>query len=145
MPPHRSEHILAGDIGGTKCNIALFSVDRSEIGEQLVPLRTRRFASASYPRLNTILREFLAKETLLIHAACFGVPGPVHKGEAKLTNLPWGVNAQEISEEFSISSVHLINDLAANAYGITELKLSDFLTVQGGDPHFEQGNRCVIS
>jgi len=145
MPPHRSEHILAGDIGGTKCNIALFSVDRSEAGDQLVSLRTRRFASASYPRLNTILRQFLAKETLFIQAACFGVPGPVHKGEAKLTNLPWGVNGQEIAEEFSIPSVHLMNDLAANAYGIAELKSTDFLTIQKGGVDSEPGNRCVIS
>lgn len=145
MPPHDSKYILAGDIGGTKCNIALFSVDQSDTGKQLVLLRTRRFSSASYPRLNTILREFLARETLPIQGACFGVPGPVNKGEAKLTNLPWGVNAQEISEEFSIPSAHLINDLAANAYGIAELKPSDFLTVQKGNPDLEDGNRCVIS
>jgi glucokinase len=145
MPPHRSEYILAGDIGGTKCIIALFSIDHNKTGKHLVLLRTRRYPSASFPRLNTILRGFLLRETFPIQAACFGVPGPVHRDEVKLSNLPWSIHSQEIAEEFSIPSVHLINDLAANAHGITELKLSDFLTIQEGNLELGASNRCVIS
>ncbi|NBS53409.1 MAG: glucokinase, partial [Spartobacteria bacterium] len=49
--PNQSHLILAGDIGGTKSNIALLSI----VGDKLSLLREQRFASAAYPSLNAIL------------------------------------------------------------------------------------------
>lgn len=132
--------ILAGDIGGTKTNLAIFTV----VGGSLTIVRNERYPSSSYPGLNAILREFLVGETRPILAACFGVPGPVKHGRAKPTNLTWGVDAAEIAEEFSITYVSILNDLAANAYGISELKPEDFAVIQEGSPDAE-GNRCVVS
>lgn len=138
--PDKSHIILAGDIGGTKTNLAIFTV----IGDTLTIGRNERFSSSSYPGLNAILREFLVGEKRHILAACFGVPGPVKNGRAKPTNLTWGVDAAEIAEEFSITYVSILNDLAANAYGISELKPADFAVIQEGAPDAE-GNRCVVS
>ena len=59
-------------------------------------------------------------------------------------NLKWGVNAAEIEQEFSIPQVSILNDLEANAYGITELGADDFVIIQEGSPEPE-GNRCVVS
>ncbi len=138
--PDMPHIILAGDIGGTKTNLAIFSV----VGETLTIGRNERFPSAAFPGLNAILREFLEGEKRPVLAACFGVPGPVKNGRAKPTNLTWGVDAAEIADEFSITYVSILNDLAANAYGISELKASDFAVIQEGAADAE-GNRCVVS
>lgn len=132
--------ILAGDVGGTKCNLATLSF----VGDSLDIVRNHRFPSASYPSLNAIIREFLEKEKATIVAACFGVPGPVKDGRARPTNLTWGVDSEDISKEFNIPYVTLLNDLAANAYGISELKESDLAVIQTGDLD-ATGNRCIVS
>ena len=132
--------ILAGDIGGTKSNLAILSVHDDAFRIE----RNYRFPSADYPSLNAIVGEFIKDEKGHILAACFGVPGPVKDGRAKTTNLTWGVDASEIEKEFSIPQVSLLNDLEANAYGIGELGASDFTILQESSPEPE-GNRCVVS
>lgn len=138
MPP--SPYILAGDIGGTKASLATFRV----VGHELVLIRNQRYPSASYAGLNAILRDYLAEDERPILAAGFGIPGPVQDNRAKATNLSWGVNAAEISAEFEIPHVVLLNDLAANAYGLSHLKPGDFTTIQKGAPD-ASGNRSVVS
>ena len=140
MPSPSSPYILAGDIGGTKSRLATFRI----VGNKLLQVRDQRLPSDAYAGLNAILREYLADDERPILAACFGIPGPVHNGRAKPTNLTWGVDAAEISEEFDIPQVSVLNDLAANAYGISHLEPSDFAIVQKGAPDAE-GNRCVVS
>jgi glucokinase len=132
--------ILAGDIGGTKSNLAILCVNGATLGME----RNRRFPSADYPSLNAIIREFLHHEQGQLLAACFGLPGPVKEGRVKTTNLSWGVDAAEIEKEFSIPQVCLLNDLEANAYGIGELSPQDFAVIQEGSAESE-GNRCVVS
>jgi len=139
--PIKPIHLLAGDIGGTKANIAIFAVS----GDHLVLQRNERFPSSDFAGLNAILREFLkAGPAVPFAAAGFGVPGVVKDGQAKPTNLTWGVDAKAISQEFGIPHVGLLNDLAANAYGISQLQPKDFVTLQSGAPE-AVGNRCIIS
>ena len=132
--------LLAGDIGGTKSNLAILSVN----GDKLSIKRNHRFPSAEYPSLSAIIQEFLQDEKGHIPAACFGVPGPVRYGRAKPTNLNWGVDAAEIEGEFCIPQVSILNDLEANAYGISELDSEDLSVIQEG-PAEPGGNRCVVS
>ena len=54
------------------------------------------------------------------------------------------MDAEEISVEFGIPHVQILNDLAANACGIAHLPAGDFAIVQRGAPH-ATGNRCVVS
>jgi glucokinase len=138
--PTQQHLILAGDIGGTKTNLALFGV----AGNSLSILREQRFPSTGYPGLNAMIREFLGHDAPPVLAAGFGVPGVVSDGRAKPTNLTWGVDAAEIAGEFGIPHVMVLNDLEANAHGIAHLKASDFAVVQKGAPN-SKGNRCVVS
>jgi len=140
MPAIPSQYILAGDIGGTKSNLATFRI----VGRELVKVRNERFPSAEYPGLNAIIREYLADDERPVLGASFGIPGPVSGGRAKPTNLTWGVDAAEISKEFEIPHVSLLNDLAANACGISHLQPGDFATIQKGAPG-ATGNRSVVS
>ncbi len=134
--------LLAGDVGGTKTNLAIFAFDEKSGHLQL--LRNTRYASADYDSLNAIALRFLGQGDEKIHAACFGVPGPVRNNRAQPTNLKWEVDAGTLRADLNITTVHLLNDLAANAYGITELADSDFQTLQTGLKN-PSGNRCVIS
>jgi glucokinase len=77
--------LLAGDIGGTKTDLAIFS---SEAGPHS-PLAEGKVHSADYPSLQAIVKEFLAKVNKPVDRACFAVAGPVIGGRVKTTNLPW--------------------------------------------------------
>lgn len=122
--------ILAGDIGGTKTNVALFQTNGSEVGKVI---RQRTFRSADYDSLETILKEFVG-DTELITSACFGIAAPVVQGHAKTPNLNWTVNAQSLAKVLEIDRVGLINDLEATARGIATLNDSQLLTLNAGDP-----------
>jgi len=142
LPPQH--HVLAADVGGTKVNIATLRTVPGALGTELEIIRQERYPSGDYPSLNAIIREFLSARDEKVVCAGFGVPGPPKNRRVKPTNLTWGVDADDIEKEFRIPHVELLNDLGANAYGIAELKPSDFATIQEGDPNAE-GNRCVVS
>ena len=72
--------LLAGDIGGTKTDLAIFS---SEAGPH-TPLAQARVHSADYPSLQAIAKEFLEKAKKPVDRACFAVAGPVIGGRVKL-------------------------------------------------------------
>lgn len=137
-------HILAGDIGGTKTNLAIFQVVSGDLGHALLEVRNKRYPSQSYTSLNAVLREFLAEGDEPLLASCFGVPGAVKEGRVKPTNLTWSIDAKEIGREFEVRHSYVINDLLANAYGISELKPNDFETLNAGEPG-AKGNLAVIS
>ncbi len=85
--------ILAGDIGGTKTILALFSTD----GETQC-VKKQLFASANYASFTDILTEFIEDIDLSqLTACCLGVAGPIVNGDCITTNLPWRLLHQEIS------------------------------------------------
>ncbi len=130
--------ILAGDVGGTKVNLALYDFWDGSLRntrESLYPAR-------EYSGLEAIVREFLGADVPT--AACFGVPGPVRDGRLRLTNLPWTLDSRELSKSLKIEHVFLINDLQANGYGIAELKADQVYTLSEGDAR-QIGNRALIS
>src|SRR5262245_16403986 len=109
--------LLAGDIGGTKTELALY--DGHEPG---VELDSRRFPSRDYASFSDVLREFLAGRR--VAAAGIGVAGPVIDGRCKATNLPWQLDERELSKELG-APVLLGNDFWFNVLGIPELATND--------------------
>ena len=122
--------LLAGDIGGTKTNLAVFS---PETGWR-VPLVEKTFPSSQYPSLEAIVHEFLAQEQFSIDRASFGVAGPVVGGQATITNLPWKLDEQQLQAALNIPSVHLLNDLDAIAHAVPLLGPDDLHTLNVGQP-----------
>ncbi len=130
--------ILAGDVGGTKVNLALYDF----IDGNLKHSRDKQYPAREYSGLEEIVKEFVVSEK--VTAACFGVPGPVRDGRLRLTNLPWTLDSRELATNLKIDFVFLINDLQANGYGIAELAADQIYTLSEGD--FRQiGNRALIS
>src|SRR5687767_13999110 len=101
----RKELVLAGDIGGTKTHLALFSVE----GERQRAETSRIFQSKRYSGLLPVLREFLAGDHPAIDASSFGIAGPVVDGKVKTPNLPWVVDSSELSNALKLESVALLN------------------------------------
>lgn len=126
--------ILAGDIGGTNTRLAFFEKGKL-IGQE------KKFPSQKYSSLEEIIREFLQDQR--VEKACFGVAGPVKEGKSKITNLPWVIDAVHISKALGIPSVHLLNDLEANAYGLKVLKKEELFVLHEGK--VQKGNQALIA
>jgi len=120
--------LLAGDIGGTKTNLAVFS---SETGWRK-PFAEATYASINYTDLESLVREFLAQHDFTIDRASFGVAGPVVAGHASITNLPWMMDEQQLQQSLHIPSVHLMNDLDAIAHSVPHLDTQDLYVLNKG-------------
>ena len=122
--------LLAGDIGGTKTDLAIFS---SEKGPRS-PLAQARFRSADYHGLEAIIQEFLTKTKIAVDRACFAVAGPVRGGRARLTNLPWLVEQIALKKAMGIEAVYLLNDLEAMASAVPHLLPNELYALNPGEP-----------
>jgi len=132
--------IIAGDIGGTHCRLVACD-DAGQVVAQ------KDYSSRAFPRFADVLKKFIADTGHVgsqFQVACFGLPGPVLAGRCRLTNLAWEVDAAELAAETGIGRVLLLNDLAANAYGIETLKPSEIVTLNAGQP-VPGGNIVVVA
>ena len=135
--------LLAGDIGGTKTLLGLFA-PRPERPEAI---EVGEFVTLEYDGLEPMVREFLRAQSIeprRIDAACFGVAGAVNSQVARLTNVPWLVDGEAVTEAFRLRRARVINDLEALAYGVTVLEPSELKVLQVGVP-LADGNAAVIA
>lgn len=136
--------ILAGDFGGTKTILALFSPQEGVHK----PLLEQTFPSASYATPEALVEDFLqqnaAQMTEPIGSACFGVAGPVIGGQAHITNLDWIIDEARLRTTLRIDALELINDLAAIAYAVPALGAEDLHTLHAGEPA-EHGTIAIIA
>jgi glucokinase len=146
----RKKMILAGDVGGTKCNLALFE----ERGESLHLAMKRRFATREFASLDGLIERFFreyeaesgAPLESRIAAAGFGVAGAVVDGRLVANNIPWNLSASKLAASLNLEpeQLVLINDLVATAYGLVHLTKDDFLVLNPGVPQFN-GNQALIA
>ena len=120
--------LLAGDIGGTKINLGVFSTDSGP----RTPVASATFLSCEHPELDKLLNEFLNSISVKISRASFGVAGPVFNRRAKITNLPLTVDAKRLKKILDIEKVDLLNDIWAIAYSIDCLKADDLIELNKG-------------
>jgi glucokinase len=139
MEEHRAM-ILAGDIGATRTRLAAFETE----GNRLQCVVEKTYMSQEHGGLPEILTQFTRTEGIPVHSACLGVAGPVRAGRSKISNLSWVIDSRELATQLKLSSVGLLNDLEAYAYGIDALESKDFITLSEGSEDAE-GNRAVIS
>ena len=137
--------ILAGDVGGTKCNLALYAEKRGI----LTPVYRQRFASKGFAQFDLIVKEFSrqANEHLgndRIVAAGFGIAGPVINGRVRATNLPWIIETETLIKELNVPHVVLLNDLGAWGHSIEHLAPQDFCVLNSGTPE-PGGTRALIA
>jgi glucokinase len=125
MPPST---YLAGDLGGTKTLLSLYST----VDGQLQSLHGSRYASAEWTSLEAMLDRFLQdlpSDLPRPTTSCIAVAGPVQRGEAKLTNLPWLVSETSLCAASGLERLELVNDFAVLIHGL---------------PHFSEGQQVVL-
>jgi glucokinase len=72
------------------------------------------------------------------------VPGPIIDGEARAANVPWTMREDALRRALNCTSVRLINDMGAAAYGIIHLADSETRVLQRGALPMHQGNVAII-
>ncbi len=120
--------LLAGDVGGTKTNLAIFDPEAGLHD----PIFERTLPSAKYATLEALVRDFLAEVDYTIERACFDVAGPVVDGRANITNLHWVLEDRQLERALEIPRVRLLNDLQATAYAVPYLDPEDLHPLNEG-------------
>jgi len=137
--------ILAGDIGGTKSNLALFE----EKDGRLAAVVQQRYTSHEYAGFAEMITAFLkqaeprcGKEK--IACAGFGVAGPVVENRVHATNLPWIVDGREMQKAFGLEHVVLLNDLEATGHSLEHLREDELCVLNKGNPQ-RGGTRALLA
>ena len=151
-PPAGAHHgsarmLICGDVGGTKVLLGL----AEPRGDGLRWRLQRRYVCANYPDLTAMLADFMriASDAALypgdITGGCLAVAGPVseHGRTARLTNLPWEIDAGALAASFGTGPIRLVNDFAAAAAGIDAVEPDALAELQAGEPE-KRGVRLVI-
>ena len=133
--------ILAGDIGGTKTNLALYEYKDGELKQK----DKHQFVSQDYNSFSDVIQEFILSYKIEnIQAVCLGIAGPIINGVCHTTNLPWIIDTKELQKVCKTSKVKLLNDLEATAYGMLYLEEDEFVDVNPNAKKTE-ANRAVIA
>jgi glucokinase len=131
--------ILAGDVGGTKTQLALFEPG----GSARAPRLQQRFPCRDFPSLEALVEHFLASAGVRPTRAVFGIAGPVVGNRVEATNLPWHMSGDVLGEKMGGARVTLLNDLVTTAWGLGELAPEDLVPLQAG--RAVEGNRALIA
>ncbi len=131
--------ILAGDIGGTKCNLAIF---QEADAVTLLPIFQRRYATRDFSRFEDVIEFFRRQaaehgngfDSERISAAGFGVAGAVVDGRLHANNLPWDLNPAELARglNLDVENIVLLNDVVATAWSLDHLPAKDLAVLNQG-------------
>lgn len=122
--------ILVGDIGGTNARLALTEPGGTD------PIAEWRVATTDFADFAAVLAAYLAKTGATITAGCLAVAGPIGDDghSARLTNLPWLIDAPALEARFGLGRLNLVNDFAAAAMGVTVAPAESIVFLQEGAP-----------
>ena len=132
--------LLAGDIGGTKTNLAVYAAESG----LAAPLAESTFPSRRYGSLEALIEDFREHTHLPFESAVFGVAGPVVDGKATVTNLPWRMEEKGLQAALGVKSVKLLNDLESIAKAVPALEAQDLRTLRPGQP-VERGPIAIVA
>jgi len=132
--------VLAGDIGGTHARFA-----RVRAGHGPVVLEHEQvYDVPDSASLEALVAQYLADHPGDVAVAAIGIAAPIVGGKANPINLPWAISEDEVRSAIGHDHGYLLNDLLANAWGISELSPDQFEELQP-DRIGLGGNRAVCS
>jgi glucokinase len=117
--------LLAGDIGGTKTLLRCTDGEGGTVAEE-------RYDSGAYATFDELLRDFIVRLGEGVSAACFAVAGPVYGARAEITNVGWTIDQDELTRQFPIDRIWLINDFYAVALGVPLLDSRHLVSLHPG-------------
>ncbi len=122
--------LLAGDLGATHTRLAIVSTGAGV----RQPLASAEFHSADHANLADLVQAFLSQVHIPVKRAVLGVPGPVVDGRARITNLPWTIDAEHLAKSGGFTYVMLLNDVQALGYALPLLEPEEMHTLNPGTP-----------
>jgi glucokinase len=140
MTAKRPALLLAGDVGGTKTNLALFTTADGVLRS----VADAHFMNQGHAGLEDVVRAFLAGRADVPTAACFGVAGPVAEGRSRMPNLDWVIDARALARLLALDHVVLLNDLEATAHGVRVVDPEQVVVLNAGTP-VATGNAALIA
>lgn len=140
--------MLAGDVGGTKTTVILFSVAGSSLDVKFrVRVATRDFASP-VELLEHVLEQARGEgvATREIGMASLACAGAVIDDRVVTNNLPWVVEAASLASALQLQprNILLINDLVGAAASLPHLSNDDLLPLNNAVPK-ERAPKALIA
>ena len=120
---------MVGDIGGTNARFALAQITAHR---EIIISDFEKYEADRFDRFEDIVTCFLDKFGHHPAWAVFAVAGPVQNGEMRFTNRDWCLQEADIARNCKIEAVTLINDFAAMARAVPQLKSDSFVDIQPG-------------
>jgi glucokinase len=119
---------LLADIGATNTRFALLT--NSEI------THTQIFPVADYETGAEAITAYLAQISVDARPteAAMAVAGPLMGDRIVMSNSPWTFSIADLKQQFGWTTLHIINDFAANALAVPKLTEGDLIKVGGGAP-----------
>jgi len=131
--------ILAGDVGGTKTELAIFDSAQPHLAKFEM-----RFINKEQLSFEAILKHFVQLSNQTIDHVCLAVAGTIINGRCAMPNIDWVLDEQQIKTLLDINKVNLINDLESTAYGVLVLPIDKFMVINEGIAN-PSGNLALIA
>ena len=122
-------NLLAGDLGGTKTILAVYS--NKSYPKKLF---NKYYVSSEWKSFDSMFEDFIKQlpdHISLPKYGCIGVAGPIKDKKVKITNLGWKIETEELSQLSKINNIELINDFSVLIYGIPFFKNHQYEVIQG--------------
>jgi glucokinase len=114
--------VLVGDVGGTNARFAIS--DRAGSLREIRTMRAQEHDTFS-DALGAYQNEVGGAQSISLAAARIAGAGPVEPGGIALTNSPWRILSDEVSNAIGGGPVFLFNDLEAVALALPHLEAGD--------------------
>ncbi len=132
--------MIAGYITARTTDLAIVTVHRGQ--PKLVDHQV--FANSEFSNFDSVFSLYLRKTNAQSDVACLGVAGPVIGNKVTTTNLPWSIDARDLTKKYAFRKVTIVNDLVAAARGLFLLKEEKFFTLNKG-VRVADGNIGIIA
>ena len=122
-------NLLAGDLGGTKTILAIYSNENYP-----KKLFEKYYISSEWKSFYSLFEDFikhLPDHISLPQYGSIGVAGPIQNQEVKITNLGWDIESKKLSLLSKINNIELLNDFSVLIYGIPFFNRNQYEVIQG--------------
>lgn len=123
--------LLAGDVGGTKTLLAIYTLE-ADGGLRLN--RQERYRSLEWADFGAMVETFLEAGPERPRHGCLAIAGPVLDGRVALTNLPWRLEERALATRLGLDRLELVNDFAVQIYGLPHLRSDQQELLVAGQP-----------
>ncbi|WP_426416376.1 glucokinase [Aestuariirhabdus sp. LZHN29] len=126
---HNQSPALVADIGGTNARFGVLYP-----GERR-PCHIRKLSVNDYGSIDAAIQDYLAQvgDEVVPAEACLAIASPVHQDRVAVTNSPWSFSKERLQRSLGLQRLVVINDYAAQAYGIPSLEMDALFQIGGGE------------